>query len=215
MVNKMKRFFSILVVICCVLTLCGCFQKTDGLFETTQPQVVTTIVYVTPSAEEAMPATDAPVYETVYDEPATQAIQETITNNVTVAPPAPVPSATTVQESTTMGKTGEMAFSDDPNNKYISAVAAKYGVSAEKLVALYTVPDNDSNIVLEFDGTKDGNGKLIRNEDTLVAIYSIDLALNSKCASKDSSKNEYPYGEMMVMFMTTTKYIMPEFEGQL
>ncbi len=114
-----------------------------------------------------------------------------------------------------MGKTGDMAFSDDPDNKFIASVSAKYGVSTDKLVVLYTVPDNNSNIVLEFDGSKDSNGRPVRNTDTLVAIYSIDLALNSKCASKDSSRNEYPYGEMMVMFMTTTKYIMPEFQEEL
>ena len=113
-----------------------------------------------------------------------------------------------------MGKTGDMAFSDDPNNRYISSVASKYGLDSSNLVALYTVPENDSNIVLEFDGSKDSNGRLIRTDKTLVAIYSIDRSLNSKCASKDNNKNEYPYGEMMVMFMTTTKYIMPEFEGQ-
>ena len=53
------------------------------------------------------------------------------------------------------------------------------------------------------------------DEDYVVAIYTIDKNLNSKRASKDSSLNEYSYGEMMVMYMTTTTYIMPEFEAEL
>ncbi len=116
---------------------------------------------------------------------------------------------------TEIQKTGDMAFSDDPNNKFINAISQKYNVNAQNLVALYTVPENDANTVLEFDGSKGSDGKLIRNEDTLVAIYTIDAALNSQRASKDSSKNEYSYGEMMVMFMSVTKYIMPEFESEL
>ncbi len=105
-----------------------------------------------------------------------------------------------------------MAFSDDVNNRYISAISSKYGVDAKTLVALYTVPENDSNIVLQFDGTQNADGSLIRNKDTLIAIYSIDKSLNSKRASEDKKLNEYSYGEMKVMFISTTTYIMPEFE---
>ena len=101
------------------------------------------------------------------------------------------------------------------DNKYIKAVAQKYSVNSENLVALYTVPDNDGNIVLEFDGSTDGNGKLIRTKDTLISIYSVDQSLNSKRASENLSLNEYSYGEMKVMFISTTKYIMPEFEAEL
>jgi hypothetical protein len=112
-------------------------------------------------------------------------------------------------------KTGEMEFSDSSENKYISAVVKKYGTDPKKMVVFYTVPDGNGNIVLEFNGTTDENGKLIRNKDTLVAIYTIDKELNSKRASKDNSLNEYPYGEMMVIFLTTTTHIMPEFEAEL
>ena len=112
-------------------------------------------------------------------------------------------------------KTGEMEFSDSPENKYINAVVKKYGTDPKKMVVFYTVPDGNGNIVLEFNGTTDENGKLIRNKDTLVAIYTIDKELNSKRASKDKALNEYPYGEMMVIFLTTTTHIMPEFEAEL
>ena len=157
---------------------------------------------------------------------APQATQEEITFEATIGETLPttelatVPTPTEEQtESTTVPKpsisvekTGEMAFSDEADNRYISAIAAKYGVDAKKLVALYTVPENDSNIVLEFDGSENADGTLIRNKSTLVAIYSIDKELNSKRASEDKALNEYSYGEMKVMFFSTTTYIMPEFE---
>lgn len=112
-------------------------------------------------------------------------------------------------------KTGEMEFSDSAKNKYLASVAKKYGLNTKNLVAIYTVPDNNGNLVLEFDGSIDDNGKLIRTADTLIAIYSIDKDLNSKRASENTKLNEYSYGEMKVMFMSTTKYIMPKFEKEL
>ena len=146
---------------------------------------------------------------------------EAVSDSIEITPPAtvPTPSSEPEEENTTLPqttktyeKTGEMAFSDDKNNRYIDAVSQKYGVNSENLVALYTVPENDSNLVLEFDGSKNADGTPIRNKSTLIAIYSIDKALNSKRASEDRKLNEYSFGEMKVMFFSTTTYIMPEFE---
>ena len=146
---------------------------------------------------------------------------QSVSDSVEITPPATVPTpsiepeteATTLPQTTKIyEKTGEMAFSDDSGNRYIDAVSQKYGVNSENLVALYTVPENDSNLVLEFDGSKNADGTPIRNKSTLIAIYSIDKALNSKRASEDRKLNEYSYGEMKVMFFSTTTYIMPEFE---
>jgi hypothetical protein len=208
----MKKIFAVATLLCAAITLLGCFSKKPT--DNTTTYQLTTIVYVQGSTNatptDNLPADTQPIQG---EADATQAITDTISDTAPIVEPDTVP-APDPQESTTLGKTGEMAFSDDPANRYISAVATKYGVDGTRLVALYTVPENDANIVLEFDGTTDSNGKLIRNDQTLVAIYSIDKALNSKRASKDSSKNEYPYGEMMVMFISTTKYIMPEFAEQ-
>lgn len=210
----MKRFFAIITVLCATATLLGCF-KSKQIDSTTQYQL-TTIVYRQEAVTASVPSMQSEEQATIpADTQQAEPITEEISDTAPIIVPDTVPSPAIPQESTTMGKTGEMAFSDDPGNRYINAVATKYGLDSSRLVALYTVPENDANIVLEFDGSKDSNGKLVRTDKTLVAIYSIDKALNSKCASKNSSKNEYPYGEMMVMFITTTKHIMPEFEEQL
>ena len=127
--------------------------------------------------------------------------------------PAPSQQSGTTTEK--YKKTGTMHFSDSPDNKYLASVASKYNVEPSLLAAIYTVPDANGNIVLRFSGEKDSSGKLIRNESTLVCIYSIDKAFNSKCASENESLNEYSYGEMKVMYLSATRYILPEFEKEL
>lgn len=209
----LKKFCCFIIISAFVFTLCGCG------FDFLNPKPEGETIYVKgtlpPQQSEAVQYATQVTEETAVQQgeaTTTQAQGETEVTSTTQPP------QTTVAEepqTTEIQKTGDMAFSDDPENKFISAVSSKYNVKAENLAVLYTVPENDANTVLEFDGSKDGNGKLIRTEDTLIAIYTIDASLNSKCASKDKSKNEYPYGEMMVMFMSVTSYIMPEFQAEL
>ncbi len=196
-----------------VFCLCSCGKENDN------------------TTDNVIPACSLPLNTKEYTEAPTttaqpQTTQEEITFEATIeatlptTEPATVPTpiepptetTTTPKPSISVEKTGEMAFSDQADNRYIAAIASKYGVDAKKLVALYTVPENDSNIVLEFDGTENADGTLVRNKSTLVAIYSIDRELNSKRASEDKALNEYSYGEMKVMFFSTTTYIMTEFE---
>ena len=216
-----KRSVKLIVILGIIVLLCSCgkAEKLD-IFGTTENYTYETVpttapyIYQTQQADVSyytpVPST---LYETVVDT-STQT-QTTPNNPVTQQSPDFESSEAPATTEKVYEKTGEMAFSDSADNKYIKAIVDKYGVNAENLVALYTVPDNDGNIVLEFDGSTDGNGKLIRNEDTLISIYSIDKNLNSKRASEKLSLNEYSYGEMKVMFFSTTTYIMPEFETQL
>lgn len=203
----MKKILPIIICLGILVSLCACGSSEKDATEaynTTAPVTTETITTTQPNTTEP----------TVEEQtiPATEPISDT----VSTTEPAPRPTVTDAPtEETTLGKTGEMAFSNSPDNRYIKAVADKYSVNANNLVAIYTVPQNDSNMVLEFNGTKDSSGKLVRDSSTLVAIYTIDANLTSKRASKDSSKNEYDYGEMYVMFLTVTTYIMPEFEDKL
>ena len=217
-VRQMKKTVIKLVVITGVLVLLsGCGNGDGNPFGTTEESYS----YKTPSttAPYVYETKESEVYYYTQSTPdssaATTSSQATTIFNVTQQNPVVTPTDAPATTEKVYEKTGEMAFSDDANNKYIKAIVNKYGVNAENLVALYTVPDNDGNIVLEFDGSRDNNGKPIRNKDTLISIYSVDKSLNSKRASENSSLNEYSYGEMKVMFISTTKYIMPEFEAQL
>ncbi len=220
---------KILATASALLILCSCGKTPSEKYETTDNggyEVSSTAPvynFQTEGAVVQAPETTSPVQ---FSQPDTQndvAVTETapatppVTKAQTVSVPAQITTQWDISETTekVYQKTGKMAFSDSPDNKYIKAVSTKYGVNSTNLVALYTVPDNDGNIVLQFDGSRGTDGKLLRNADTLVAIYSVDKNLNSKCASENRTLNEYSYGEMKVMFISVTKYIMPEFQDEL
>ena len=220
----MKRIIPLLLALLIPLSLWGCTaakpsdvpsQESSSLstFTSTSPETATTTTQATTlapitQAEYTEPvATVPPSTEIVTQASSQEAQTEAITKKMSTTFPF-----STQKE---LQKTGEMAFSDAPDNKYIQAVTQKYNVPAENLVALYTIPDNDGNIVLQFDGSRNEQGQLVRTTDTLIAIYSVNMALECRRASEDSSLNEYPYGEMKVMFISTTKHIMPEFEAEL
>lgn len=215
----MIKKISVILVFCfLVLCLCSCSDDKGTLY-TTQPTTTTPeTTHLFTVQENIIPTQVATMPSTTNTTGI--AVTEAFSDMVTQLPPAtvPVPSDTPQTQEAfdtttkTYEKTGEMEFSDNADNRYIASISQKYNVPADRLVALYTVPENDSNIVLEFDGTTNENGSLVRNKSTLIAIYSIDKALNSKRASEDSKLNEYSYGEMKVMFFATTSHIMPEFE---
>ena len=210
----MKKILSLALCLLIIAGLCSCGKSADksttAYNTTTQP--VGTVAQNTTTTQEEV--TEPSTEEVTI--PVTESISDTVPLTEAAPQPTPTePETTTPTEETTIGKTGEMAFSDSPDNRYIKAIADKYSVDDNNLVAIYTVPQNDANMVLEFSGKTDSSGKLIRDSSTLTAIYTIDASLNSKRASKDSSKNEYDYGEMTVMYLTVTTYIMPEFEEEL
>ncbi len=219
-----KNFVMVLAVISALLLLCACGKVKTSKYETTD-NYNTTAPSTTYAYNFYTEAVNVSIPETSVTPSSTQPVTETpVTNEITqTQEPSTMQQSPVVTEQETVAqttekvyeKTGEMLFSDSADNKYIKAVTNKYGVDTKTLAALYTVPDNDGNIVLQFDGSTDADGKLIRNESTLIAIYSVDKNLNSKRASEDRSLNEYSYGEMKVMFISTTKYIMPEFQEEL
>lgn len=221
-----KSVIKALAVIFILVILCGCNSneekttQTTFNYMTTEPTTRVAYNFQTEAMVVSAPETTVTAVETPQTV-ATSALptgeqttqqQPTVTNAPTQAPVTQAPTETTEK---VYKKTGEMAFSDKADNKFIKSVADKYGVASKNLVVLYTVPENDGNMVLEFDGTTDSNGKLIRNADTLIAIYTIDKNLNSKRASEDKNLNEYSRIEMKAIFVSTTNYIMPEFEAEL
>lgn len=237
----MKKSLIVLVVLC-VLLMCSCGKKadtseSDGVVsnrDISQSESVaaqdeiTQTEGATQSVQISLPA--AYTQNTLPDTTKTQSVQSG--EKTTVPSVSEVEKTHGTEEKTTartnesqsaalqttareLKKTGEMEFSDSKDNKYLASVAKKYGLNTDNLAAIYTVPDNNGNIVLEFDGSRDTDGKLIRTADTLIAVYSIDKDFNSKRASENAELNEYSYGEMKVMFMSTTKFIMPKFEKEL
>lgn len=211
----MKKLFFLSVLLCVSLfAACGRGEVINADVTLPAGQTETTLPALSETA--ATQQFSQPASEAYTGETSTEAVSEAPTEAPETA--APVTEALTEGESTTqyeLKKTGEMAFSDSADNKYLAAVAKKYNLDTSLLAAIYTVPDNNGNIVLLFDGSRDDNGRLIRTPDTLKAVYSIDAQLNSECASEDEELNECSFGEMKVILFTVTKHIMPQFEKEL
>ena len=84
---------------------------------------------------------------------------------------------------------GENKLSDNPDNEFITLVSEKYDVNPELLVAIYSTPDTGVNYVLEFAGSRDKNGNIIKSPDTLSKLYYIDLNKNIKVATRSGIGN--------------------------
>ena len=106
-------------------------------------------------------------------------------------------------------KTGDNLISDDPNNEFIKLVSTKYDVDSKALVAIYAVPDQGNNFVLEFKKTTKGYS---RSPDDLKKIYQIDLDRNINIATKTGvGCVGCTVAESILMFSLVKKVIMPEF----
>lgn len=107
----------------------------------------------------------------------------------------------------------ETYFTDNPNNKYIVAIANKYGAKKENLVALIKVnAEFPSAMVFEFSGKKDENGELIMTYDELKYFYNIDESSNKIIrVSKNGVGNDgVNFIEAQVYLKLAKEYLIPE-----
>lgn len=105
-------------------------------------------------------------------------------------------------------------YSENPNNKYISAVVSKYGADASTLVALIkTNSSTPGATVLQFSGEKDSNGNLVKTKDTLKYVYDVrDNGTVKKASGKKSDNDGYSYIESYVNYNLAVKYIIPQLD---
>ncbi len=109
-------------------------------------------------------------------------------------------------------KTGDNQISDSPNNEFINLVVTEKGVDAERLVAIYAVPDLGNNFVLEFDDKLDENGNIVRSPKTLKKIYHISKERKITVATGKPTGNEgVDYGTSLMTYYLVTDVVMPEF----
>lgn len=109
-------------------------------------------------------------------------------------------------------KTGDNQISDSPSNEFIKLIVDERGVDAERLVAIYAIPDLGNNFVLEFDNKRDDNGNVIRSPKTLKRIYHINKERNITVATGKPTGNEgVDYGTSLMTYYLVTDVVMPEF----
>lgn len=109
-------------------------------------------------------------------------------------------------------KTGDNQISDSPDNEFIKLVVTEKGADAERLVAIYAVPDLGNNFVLEFDDKHDDDGNIIRSPKTLKKIYHINKERKITVATGKPTGNEgVDYGTSLMTYYLVTDVVMPEF----
>ena len=125
---------------------------------------------------------------------------ETTTQTTTAATTTEATTVTTTKAATTAATTTEattaavkMVCSASADNPYLNAVVQKYGIDPYYLVAYYNDSGNSNgNLVFEFDGTTNSDGRLKRTNDTLKNIYTVDSSYNAKKATGTAAEgNEY------------------------
>ena len=174
----MKRYISCFaLVLLCAFLFSSCLNRDRGgptihvtqpvtASQTTQNNENNTEQVSTQSDEQVSPSTTVP--DDVSTEPVTSSTDKT---------------------------NDKMVFSSDPENIFISAVVAKYGVNASNLVAYYVSSENsNANLVYEFNGTVGSDGRPIRTKDTLKNIYTVSAPpelLAKKASGTAAEGNEY------------------------
>ncbi len=107
---------------------------------------------------------------------------------------------------------GENVLSDHFENKYIKQITQSYGVDSDLLVAIYSEPDTGNNFVLEFNGTEDSSGNVVKSPDTLAKVYLIDKNGEVKIATgKESGNVGVSYAEGLVSISMIKTVVMEQY----
>ncbi|MGI6746206.1 MAG: hypothetical protein ACOX45_08760 [Acutalibacteraceae bacterium] len=219
----MKCLWAVLIAITLVFSFASCKGGTS-LPETQFESASKTVLFSESETETSPVSSRAETYvpsslQSGEVSQVTQTAQQPQTKKET----SPVTAAPVdTNQNTDYTRTGIIAFSDSPDNKYIKLVSEKYGVSPLRLAAIYTLPyegmeeEADGNMVLEFDGSKNSKGKLIRTKDTLKTIYFIDSDnVLTKVSADGSGEDDYSFVERTKIVWSVKSLIIPKFQDEL
>lgn len=180
----MKKYICLLLAIIITVSFCSCSKSKGAHIDLT----------------EAPDTTQAPSESNSDATSETEAITET-------EPTSQSSLAEEMQNSET-----RTFYCDDPNNKYITGVAEKYGIPKSSLVALIRVKSKTPGAtVLQFSGKTDSNGNLITTQAELKAIYEIADADSTvrKATGKFTGYEGYNYTENLAVYELTKRFILP------
>ncbi len=111
-----------------------------------------------------------------------------------------------------LSKNGDNILSDHYENEFIKLISTSYNVDSDLLVAIYSEPDTGNNFVLQFDGTKDSAGNIVKSPDTLEKVYQIDIDRNVKVATGTQTGNiGVSYAEGMFCFNMVKSLVMEQY----
>lgn len=201
----MKRIisFTVIVLMLCVV-LVGCSEKTDVESTTTTAKNIT---------ESSTTETTTEIQTEKQTEKQTENRTDKNTSTTTTKKYQSNPLVSDEDMEKIENSNAEVYFTDNPENKYIIAIADKYGSKKENLIALVKVnAEFPSVYVLEFSGKKDSNGELLMTYDEFKYIYEINESKNTIVkASKNGLDNDgVNFVEAKILVTLTKEYFIPE-----
>ncbi len=111
-----------------------------------------------------------------------------------------------------LSKNGDNILSDHYENEFIKLISTNYNVDSDLLVAIYSEPDTGNNFVLQFNGTRDSGGNIVKSPDTLEKVYQIDIDRNVKVATGTQSGNVgVSYAEGIFCFNMVKSLVMEQY----
>lgn len=197
----MKNLYILLLVVAILFSFCSCSNVEKDNNTTTTTTETTT--------EETTSKTFIP-----YDNNETTNSNST-SSVVTTQYDANVTTSTTKSNSATESDSKTVTYySENPNNKYISAVVNKYGVDASCLVALIrTNSKKPGATVLQFTGERDSSGNLIKTEKALKYVYDVsDSGMIKKSSGQKTDNDGCTYAESYVNYNLAVKYLVPQLD---
>ncbi len=201
----MKRIisFTVIVLMLCVV-LVGCSEKTDVESTTTTAKNIT---------ESSTTETTTEIQTEKQTEKQTENRTDKNTSTTTTKKYQSNPLVSDEDMEKIENSNAEVYFTDNPENKYIIAIADKYGSKKENLIALVKVnAEFPSVYVLEFSGKKDSNGELLMTYDEFKYVYEINESKNTIVkASKNGLDNDgVNFVEAKILVTLTKEYFIPE-----
>ncbi len=205
-----------IVVIVSSLIKTGDNTPTQYVISTPQTEAVTETSWTYP-AELTTEYTDINIGETVISDVVADAATQG-DNEYSVPTPTEQSNVSTTSgedlfnELKNKTKQGDPVLNDSPDNEFISLISSKYKVSPELLVAIYSVPDNGTNFVLQFKNERDADGNVVKSPDTLEKVYNIDKDRSIKIATGKMTGNVgVNYAESLLCFGLVTESVMCQY----
>lgn len=199
-----KGLFSLSLILIFCLICAGCSDRNDDENSTTTTTETTVETTAIPTETTENPTVNQ-THQTTTDN------YNTTTTTTQKSQSNPLISDEDLEKIE--NSNAEVYFTDNPNNKYIVAIANKYGAKKENLVALIKVnAEFPSAMVFEFSGKKDENGELVMTYDEFKYFYNIDESKNEIIrVSKNGIGNDgVSFVEAQVYLMIAREYLIPE-----
>lgn len=191
----MKHLKTPICILLMLLCFCSCGKKSTE--DKTVPSTAASLETTAPAETTTEKSTEKAAKPTKAQEPTTNAAKE--------------PEATEY-----VPEYGNSQLDFNTDNKFVDAVVAKYGIDREGLITAYSIKGRDNNYVWQFDGSRDENGKPIRNADTLKYVYYVNADCSVVSRTGGYSGNDgCSLKDGLTVFLLTQKVIIPNLQEQI